>query len=390
MVMISFGVLYFRKRRGGDVLKKMLIAAVAIVAAVVAAPAQSKVQLSKIKLPPGFQISVWADGVANVRSLTQSPGGTVFAGTWNAGNVFALRDENKDGKADRAITIISGLRNMPNGVAFRDGALYVAEINRVIRFDNIESKLENAGTPVVVTEKLPSDRHHGWKFIRFGPDGLLYVPVGSPCNMCDRGDPYAAILRMKPDGSGQEVFARGVRNTVGFDWHPSTHELWFTDNGRDNLGDNTPGDELNRAPKAGMHFGYPYCHEGTIVDPEFGGKRQCSEFEPPAQRLDPHAGAIGMRFYTGSQFPQQYRNQIFIAEHGSWNRSGSLAFNGNRIAIARLQGNKVVAYEPFATGWLEGRNRWGRPADLEVMPDGSMLVSDDMAGVIYKITYAGK
>ena len=371
-------------------LKKMLIAAVAVVAAGVAAPAQSKVQLSKIKLPPGFQISVWADGVANVRSLTQSPGGTVFAGTWNAGNVYALRDENKDGKADRVITVISGLRNMPNGVAFRDGALYLAEINRVVRFDNIESKLENAGTPVVVTEKLPSDRHHGWKFIRFGPDGLLYVPVGAPCNMCDRGDPYAAILRMKPDGSGQEVFARGVRNTVGFDWHPTTQELWFTDNGRDNLGDNTPGDELNRVPKPGMHFGYPYCHEGTIVDPEFGAKRQCSEFEPPAQRLEPHAGAIGMRFYTGSQFPQQYRNQIFIAEHGSWNRSGSMPFNGNRIAIARLQGNKVVAYEPFATGWLEGRNRWGRPADLEVMPDGSMLVSDDMAGVIYKITYAGK
>ena len=186
-----------------------------------------------------------------MRSLAQSPGGTVFAGTWNAGNVYALRDENKDGKADRVITIISGLRNMPNGVAFRDGALYVAEINRVIRFDNIESKLENAGTPAVVTDKLPSDRHHGWKFIRFGPDGLLYVPVGAPCNMCDRGDPYATILRMKPDGSGMEVFARGVRNTVGFDWHPTTRELWFTDNGRDNLGDNTPGDELNRAPKAG-------------------------------------------------------------------------------------------------------------------------------------------
>jgi len=338
------------------VLKKMIITA-AVVAAGVALPAQSKVQLSKIKLPPGFQISVWADGVSNVRSLAQSPGGTVFAGTWNAGSVYALRDDNKDGKADRVITIISGLRNMPNGVAFRDGSLYVAEINRIIRF---------------------------------GPDGLLYVPVGAPCNMCDRGDPYATIMRMKPDGAGLEVFARGVRNTVGFDWHPTTRELWFTDNGRDNLGDNTPGDELNRAPKAGMHFGYPYCHEGTIVDPEFGAKRQCSEFEPPAQRLEPHAGAIGMRFCTGSQFPQQYRNQIFIAEHGSWNRSPGLAFNGNRIAIAHLQGNKVVRYEPFATGWLEGRNRWGRPADLDVMPDGSMLVSDDTAGVIYRISYAAK
>jgi glucose/arabinose dehydrogenase len=362
----------------------------AVAAAGVALTGQSKVQLEKIRLPPGFQISVWADGVTAVRSLAQSPGGTVFAGSWTAGNVYALRDDNKDGKADRAITVISGLRNMPNGVAFRDGALYVAEINRIIRFDNIESKLEKAGTPAVVTDKLPSDRHHGWKFIRFGPDGLLYVPVGAPCNMCDRGDPYASILRMKPDGSGMETFARGVRNTVGFDWHPTTGELWFTDNGRDNLGDNTPGDELNRAPKPGMHFGYPYCHEGTIVDPEFGAKRQCSEFEPPAQRLDAHAGAVGMRFYTGSQFPQQYRNQIFIAEHGSWNRSAGLPFNGNRISIAHLQGNKVVRYEPFAQGWLEGRNRWGRPVDLEVMPDGSMLVSDDQAGVIYRISYAGK
>lgn len=370
-------------------LKKGIIAAV-VVAAGVVAPAQSKVQLSKIKLPPGFQISVWADGVNNARSLAQSPGGTVFAGTWNAGNVYALRDDNKDGKADRVITIISGLRNMPNGVAFRDGSLYVAEINRIIRFDDIESKLENAGTPVVVTDKLPSDRHHGWKFIRFGPDGLLYVPVGAPCNMCDRGDPYNTILRMKPDGSDMEVFARGVRNTVGFDWHPTTGELWFTDNGRDNLGDNTPGDELNRAPKAGMHFGYPYCHESSIVDPEFGANRQCSEFEPPAQRLQPHAGALGIRFYTGSQFPEQYRNQIFIAEHGSWNRGPKLPFNGNRIAIAHLEGNKVVRYEPFAEGWLEGRNRWGRPVDVEVMPDGSMLVSDDMAGVIYRISYTGK
>jgi glucose/arabinose dehydrogenase len=352
--------------------------------------AQSKLPLERIKLPAGFRISVWADGVSQARSLTQSPSGTIFVGSWNAGNVYALRDANKDGRADSVITVVSGLRNMPNGVAFRDGALYVAEINRVLRFDNIESRLESAGQPTVVSDKFPSDRHHGWKFIRFGPDGMLYVPVGSPCNMCDRGDPYNAIWRMKPDGTGLEMFARGVRNTVGFDWHPTTHELWFTDNGRDNLGDETPGDELNRAPKAGMHFGYPHCHEGTIVDPEFGKGRRCAEFEPPARRLDAHAGAIGMRFYTGSQFPQQYRNQIFIAEHGSWNRGKDLPFNGNRIAVARLEGNKVVGYEPFAQGWLDGRSRWGRPVDLEVLPDGSMLVSDDMAGVIYRITYGGK
>ena len=372
-------------------LKKVVIAA-ALAAAVTGSTTfgQSKVQLDKIKLPPGFQISVWADGVANARSLAQSPGGTIFVGTWNAGNVYALRDENKDGKADRVITVISGLRNMPNGVAFKDGALYVAEINRVLRFDNIESKLETAGQPAVVTDKFPSDRHHGWKFIRFGPDGMLYVPVGAPCNVCDRGDPYNAIWRMRPDGSGMEIVARGVRNTVGFDWHPTTRELWFTDNGRDNLGDNTPGDELNRVSKAGLHFGYPFCYEATISDPEFGTKRACSEFEPAAQRLAPHAGALGMRFYTGSQFPQQFRNQIFIAEHGSWNRSPGVPHTGTRVTVARLDGNKVVSYTPFAEGWLEGRQRWGRPVDLEVLPDGSMLLSDDTAGVIYRITYAGK
>ena len=372
-------------------LKKVMMAA-ALAAAVAGSTTfgQSKVQLEKIKLPPGFQISVWADGVANARSIAQSPSGTIFVGTWNAGNVYALQDQNKDGKADRVITIISGLRNMPNGVAFKDGALYVAEINRVLRFDNIESKLEAAGQPAVVTDKFPSDRHHGWKFIRFGPDGMLYVPVGAPCNVCDRGDPYNTIWRMRPDGSGMEIVARGVRNTVGFDWHPTTREMWFTDNGRDNLGDDTPGDELNRAAKAGLHFGYPFCHEGTISDPEFGAKRPCSGFEPPAQRLAPHAGALGMRFYTGSQFPQQYRNQIFIAEHGSWNRSPGIPFTGTRVSVARIDGNKVVSYTPFAEGWLEGRQRWGRPVDLEVLPDGSMLLSDDTAGVIYRITYSGK
>ncbi len=369
----------------------MVIAAALVSAAGVASTTfgQSRVQLEKIKLPPGFQIAIFAEGVRNARSLAQSPGGTIFVGTDRAGSVYALRDDNKDGKADRVITVASGL-NTPNGVAFRDGALYVAEINRVLRFDNIEAKLEGAGQPAVVSDKFPSDRHHGWKFIRFGPDGMLYVPVGAPCNVCDRGDPYNTIWRMRPDGSGLEIVARGVRNTVGFDWHPQTRELWFTDNGRDNFGDDRPGDELNRVTKAGLHFGFPYCHEGTIADPEFGAKRACGELEPPAQRLAPHAGAIGMRFYTGAQFPAQYRNSIFIAEHGSWNRTAPAAFNGNRISLARVQDNKVVRYEPFAEGWLEGRTRWGRPADLEVLPDGSMLVSDDFAHVIYRITYTGK
>lgn len=379
-------------------MRRIMIVAAALIAAAGAASitfgqargaTASRIQLEKIKLPAGFHISIFAEGVRNARSLTQSPSGTIFVGTQGAGSVYALRDDNKDGKADRVITVVSGL-NTPNGVAFRDGSLYVAEINRVLRFDKVEPSLVASAPPAVVSDKFPGDRHHGWKFIRFGPDGLLYVPVGAPCNICDRGDPYSAIWRMKPDGSSLEIFARGVRNTVGFDWNPANRELWFTDNGRDNLGDDVPGDELNHAPKAGMHFGYPFCHQGNIVDPELGAKRQCSEFEPPAQRLLPHAAAIGMRFYAGSQFPQAYRNQIFIAEHGSWNRSPGVRYNGNRVSVARVDGNKVVSYEPFAEGWLDGRARWGRPVDLEVLPDGSMLVSDDTLGVIYRISYTGK
>ncbi len=369
--------------------KRLLVAGLALViGSALTIVAQGRVQLEKIKLPPGFHISVFAEGLRGPRSLTISPGGTIFVGTMG-GIVYAMKDENKDGKADKVMTVASGL-STPNGVAFKDGTLYVGEINRVLKFDNVESKLESAGQPTVVSDKFPGDKHHGWKFIRFGPDGMLYVPVGAPCNVCDRGDPYAAIWRMKPDGSGLEVFARGVRNTVGFDWNPTTKEMWFTDNGRDNLGDDTPGDELNRVAKAGLHFGYPYCHEGTISDPEFGAKRSCKEFEPPAQRLQPHAAAIGMRFYTGSMFPAAYKNQIIIAEHGSWNRGAGLPYNGNRLAIAHLEGNKVVKYETFADGWLNGRVRWGRPADVENLPDGSMLVSDDTANVIYRITYGTK
>src|SRR5215210_6606388 len=373
------------RRSEAHMTKRIVLAALvlAVASALTVAAQNRPVPIEKVKLPAGFHVSVFAE-MRGPRALAVSPGGTIFAGSMG-GSVYAMRDENKDGKADRVITVVSGL-NTPNGVAFRDGSLYVAEINRVLRFDNVESKLESAGQPIVVSDKFPGDKHHGWKFIRFGPDGMLYVPVGAPCNVCDRGDPYNAIWRMKLDGSGLEVFARGVRNTVGFDWHPVTKEMWFTDNGRDNLGDDTPGDELNRVSKAGLHFGYPFCHEGTIADPEFGAKRSCKEFEPPAQRLQPHAAAIGMRFYTGSQFPAAYKNSILIAEHGSWNRGAGLPYNGNRLSVAHLDGNKVTRYEAFADGWLNGRVRWGRPADVENMPDGSMLVSDDTAGVIYRIT----
>lgn len=362
---------------------------VVLVAAGIAAipSAQTSVPLDQITLPPGFRIDLYATGVRNARSLALSPGGVLFVGTRQAGNVYAVVDRDKDQRADQVYTIASGL-NMPNGVAFRDGALYVAEVNRVWRYDGIETRLEAPPQPVLVTDALPSDRHHGWKFIAFGPDGMLYLQVGAPCNICERDDPrYASILRMKPDGTGLEVFASGVRNTVGFDWHPETRELWFTDNGRDMLGDDLPPDELNRAPTKGLHFGFPYCHGGDLPDPEFGAKRACREFVPPVQKLGPHVAAIGMRFYTGRMFPPEYRNQVFIAEHGSWNRSTKI---GYRVTLVRLDGHRAVSYEPFAHGWLQNERAWGRPADVLVMPDGALLVSDDLAGVIYRISYRGR
>lgn len=349
--------------------------------------------LHQIKLPPGFKISVYAKDVEGARSMVLSPSGTLFVGTrfkgqrTAVGNVYAILDRDKDGRADQVITIARGL-NVSNGVAFRDGALYVAEINRVLRFDGIESRLGNPPAPVVVNADFPSDLHHGWKFIRFGPDGMLYVPVGVPCNVCEREDPrYGTIRRMKPDGALLEIFATGIRNSVGFDWHPETEEFWFTDNGRDMLGDEVPPDELNHAPRKGMHFGFPYCHGGTILDPEFGSKRQCGEFTPPAINLGPHVAALGMRFYTGAMFPAEYRNQIFIAEHGSWNRSKEAGPIGYRVSLVRLKDGKTVKYETFAEGWLQDSERWGRPVDVLVMPDGSLLVSDDYANAIYRITY---
>jgi glucose/arabinose dehydrogenase len=345
---------------------------------------QKPLPLNTIKVPPGFRIDLFADGVENARSMVLSPGGVLYVGTRTKGSVYAIVDRNADGKAERVHTIATGLR-MPNGVAFKDGALYVAEVNKVTKYDGIDAHLEQPPAPVVVNDTFPTERHHGWKFIAFGPDGKLYVPVGAPCNICESSDPrFASITRMNGDGTDVEVFASGVRNTVGFDWHPATKELWFTDNGRDLLGDETPPDELNVAAQPKLHFGYPYCHGEKLADPEFGGKRPCNGFTPPARALGPHVAAIGMRFYTGRMFPQQYRQQIFIAEHGSWNRSRKL---GYRVMLVTLEGSKATSYVPFAEGWLQGENDWGRPADVLVMPDGALLVSDDKANAIYRISY---
>jgi len=314
-----------------------------------------------------------------------APSGVLFVSTRRAGNVYAVVDSQHRGRADRVITLARGLEN-PNGVAIHNGALFVAERSRVLRYDDIERHLDHPPKPVVIRDDYPTEAHHGWKFIAFGPDGLLYVPVGAPCNICQPEPIYAAIHRMRPDGSGFETFARGIRNTVGFDWHPETHELWFTDNGRDYLGDDSPPDELNNAPKAGMDFGYPTCHGRNISDPELGRRRPCSATTPPALELGPHVAALGMRFYTGRTFPEKYRGGIFIAEHGSWNRTHKI---GYRVMFVPLQNGRPAGYEVFAEGWLQGEKAWGRPVDLLFTPDGAMLVSDDESGTIYRISYRG-
>lgn len=340
--------------------------------------------LDRIQLPKGFHIEVFADDIPDARSMALSPGGTLFVGTRRAGNVYAIRDTDGDFAADQTVTIAAGL-NWPNGVAFHDGDLYVAEIHRVIKFPDIESKLLKPPTPVIVYDDFPRDRSHGWKFIAFGPDGMLYIPVGAPCNICQNEDPrYAALHRMRPDGTGIETFAKGIRNTVGFDWHPETGELWFTDNGRDRMGDDIPPDELNRADREGLHFGFPYRHGNNVIDPEFGRIKPPDPLTPPVQELGPHVAALGMRFYTGGQFPPEYRNQILIAEHGSWNRTEPI---GYRITRVLLSGARSVGYEVFAEGWLHRGSPWGRPVDLVVMADGSLLVSDDHGGRIFRIFY---
>jgi glucose/arabinose dehydrogenase len=336
-----------------------------------------------ITLPPGFRIDIYADNVKGARSMALSPNGVLFVGTRNAGNVYAILDTNRDYKADKVITIASGL-NEPNGVALKDGSLYVAEINRVIRFDAIEKHLYNPPKPVVINDTFPSDRHHGWKFIRFGPDGKLYVPVGAPCNICMPDYKHASLFRMNPDGSDLEKYASGIRNTVGFDWNPETKVLWFTDNGRDMLGDDIPSDELNRAPEKGLNFGFPYMFGKDVRDPEFGKGVDLSKFVKPAMELGPHVASLGMRFYTGNMFPPEYKNQIFIAEHGSWNRSQKI---GYRVVAVKVSDGKAISQQIFAQGWLKGQSVSGRPVDVQQMDDGSLLVSDDFAGVIYRITY---
>ena len=341
--------------------------------------------LKSIQLPAGFKIKLFAKDVDGARSLAVGEKGTVFVGSRDKGAVYALPDADGDGKADRVVTIARGL-DSPNGVAFRDGALYVAEIGRIIRFDAIESHLDSPPAPVVVNDSFSKEGTHGWKFIRFGPDGKLYVPVGAASNVGVYEDErFATMMRMNPDGSGLEIFARGIRNTVGFDWDPETGELWFTDNGRDWLGDDIPPDELNHAPLPGLHFGFPYRFGQNQPDPEYGDKIPAGLVTVPAALdLPAHAASLGMRFYNGGMFPEQYQGNVFIAEHGSWNRTTPI---GYRISLVRMEAGRAVSYEVFAQGWLEARSAWGRPVDVLVMPDGSLLVSDDRGDAVYRISY---
>ena len=350
----------------------------------------SLLPLERLNLPEGFEISIYAKGIDEARSMAMGDDGTLFVGTRTANNVYAVQDLDGDYRADRTIVLDTTLET-PNGIAFRDGALYVAEVNRLLRYPDIEQNLSNPPEPEVIYDDYPTEFHHGWKYIAFGPDDKLYVPVGAPCNICDSAvvdQRYASITRMDPDGSNREIVAHGVRNTVGFTWHPETAELWFSDNGRDFLGDDLPPCEINRVSEVGQHFGYPFCHGGDIKDPEFGDQRPCADFEKPVQNLGAHVAPLGIKFYTHNTFPEAYRGHLFVAEHGSWNRTAKV---GYRIMLIRLDGNEAVSYEPFIDGWLddETQDQFGRPVDILFLDDGSMLISDDYGDAIYRVTYNG-
>jgi glucose/arabinose dehydrogenase len=312
--------------------------------------------------------------------MTVGSKGTLFVGSRVAGNVYAVVDKG----GQREVKVIAKDLLQPNGVVFRNGTLYVAEITRIIKYEGIEDKLDNPPEPQVVYDLLPTDRPHGWKFLDFGPDDKLYFNIGAPCNICLPPATHAVIARINPDGTGFEYVARGIRNSVGFDFHPETRELYFTNHGRDWLGDDIPNDTLHHAPWSGFHFGYPYCHQGDVLDPEFGKGRSCAEFAPPLLKLGAHVAPDGIRFYTGSMFPPEYRNRMIIAQRGSWNRAKK---NGYRLMQVELKPGQPPIYEVFAEGWLQGEEFWGRPTYVEVMPDGALMVSDDYNGAIYRITY---
>ena len=349
-------------------------------------PLAVALMLDEVSLPPGFDIKVFAAEVPNARQIALGPNGVVFAGSREAGAVYRIRDDDGDFVADSVETILSGLY-MPSGVAFKDGVLYVAEVHQVTAYDSpLRGFGEELGKRTVFAD-LPKDSHHGWKAIDFGPDGHLYVPVGAPCNVCEVSKPYGSILKVDLDTGGTETYAQGVRNSVGFAWHPLSKQLWFSDNGRDWMGDDIPGCEINRVDEPGQHFGFPYVHAAGIPDDSFTAPEGV-KLAYPARVLGAHVAPLGMLFYTGGQYPDEFRNRLFVAQHGSWNRTKKAGYN---IMLAAIDDqNEVTSYKEFAGGWLKGQAHWGRPVDIEMLTDGSLLVSDDFAGVIYRISYEDK
>ena len=377
-------------------MRRLALFSIAVLAsvAVIQAGAMTPSQLAaRLHAPPGFKVSVFAEGLPDARAMAWGEKGTLFVGSSGAGVVYALRDASRDGRAGvmkvESVKIVARDLRMPIGVAFRHGSLYVSAIDRILRYDNIEARLDTPPQPAVVVADLPKETGHGGRYLAFGPDGKLYVPIGAPCNVCERPG-YAKLTRMDVDsqggdGQGREDVALGIRNTVGFAWSPATKKLWFTDNGRDLLGDDVPDDELNVITAPKQHFGFPYCHGGDVLDPDFGKGKSCRDYTPPAAKLGAHVALLGIAFYTGTQFPAAYRNTAFIAEHGSWNRSTK---SGYRVVIATINGDKVVKVVPFLTGFLDGQTTFGRPVAVINAPDGSLLVSDDFAGAIYRISYS--
>lgn len=341
--------------------------------------------LDNLTVPAGFSISIYADNVPSARTMALGKNGVVYVGSRKEGDVYAIHDEDGDGFAEKKYVLASDLY-MPNGVAYKDGDLYVAEINKISRFKDIDQKLKNPPKPFVVYDKFPFEKHHGWKYLRFGKDNKLYTAVGAPCNIClPEKNIYSSLVRLNPDGSDFEILARGIRNSVGFDWQPGTDKLFFTENGRDSLGDDIPPDELNSWSEKGQHFGYPFCHAGTILDPELAGDKKCEQFTAPEWNFKAHMAPLGMRFYTGGQFPERFKNQLFVAQHGSWDRSEP---HGYRVALVKFKEGKPVSEQAFISGWLTSDGDvLGRPTDILQMPDGSILITDDALGVIYRVEY---
>ena len=344
------------------------------------APAD-KLPTAMLKVPPGFHVEVYSSGIPNARSIRLSDNGTLFVGTRFGNKVTAV--VKKDGKTENKV-IAEGLYR-PNGLAFHNGTLYIAELSQISKIDNVDANLDKVNKPTVIYKDLPKDEAHGWKFIGIGPDNKLYIPVGQPGNNVLHDKDHGQIRRINLDGTGREDVALGVRNSVGFDWNPVNHQLYFSDNGRDWMSEDVPQDELNRVTKIGQDFGAPYCYQGNLPDPEFGWGHSCSEFVPPILLTGPHSAGLGLRFYTGNMFPKKYKNAIFLARHGSWNRSKK--FGGDILVVHLKKDGTVKSTEVFLTGFLQNNNYVGRPVDVEIMKDGSMLVSDDWNGAIYRITY---